>query len=192
MQFPEPPYFDQEVRKKGLRFLERAPNPTSAEWRNNAYWQKVLPDMRTFYHSICNYCATWIPYSTGQHSVDHFLDKDNHPNQAYECNNYRYVSARFNSRKGTRTILDPIRLPSQAFALNFTNFFVEVNPSLTHIGLEDLANDTIRILKFNEDDNLINERMEYFTYYKNGEITFNYLQRSAPFIAHELNRQGLI
>ena len=186
--FTEPAGFDQEVRQKGLAFLAKTPKPTASQWSKNAYWQEILPEMSVMYHRICNYCATWIPYSTGRHSVDHFLDKNSNSPQAYEWNNYRYVSARFNSRKGTRAILDPAGLTSQAFVLNFTNFFVEVDPALTS---PDLAEATIGILNFNDDDELVNERIEYFKNYQNGNISFDYLQRNAPFIAHEITRQGL-
>ena len=189
--FPEPADFELKVRQKGLRFLKTTPKPTSQEWSRHSYWQDILPEMRGLYNRLCNYCATWIPHSTGQHSVDHFLDKDNNPQKAYEWNNYRYVSTRFNSRKGVQAIVDPASLPSQAFILNFTNFFVETNPVLTPVTLASLARETIRILKFNEDDELVEERMTYFRAYQNGDISFDYLQNRAPFIAFEINRQGL-
>jgi hypothetical protein len=189
--FPEPPEFDRSIRQKGLRFLAATPRPSAAEWGKHSYWQDILPEISVLYDRICNYCATWIPHSTGQHAIDHFLDKSRHPDLAYDWSNYRYVSIRFNSRKGIRTILDPTRLASQAFTLNFTNFFLEVSPSLTNADLVRLAEDTIRFLKFNADDELVNERMAYYLDYRRSEISFDYLQKNAPFIAHEIDRQGL-
>lgn len=189
--FPEPASFDAMVRQKGLKFLEITPNPNSLEWSNHSYWQEILPEMRLLYCRICNYCATWIPSSTGTHSVDHFLNKKSHPRKAYEWNNFRYASARFNSRKGTKAIIDPTNLPLETFILDFTTFFVEVNSEQTFQHLSQLASETITILKLNEDDELVEERMAYFKNYTEGHISFSYLQNQAPFIAHEINRQGL-
>jgi hypothetical protein len=192
MLFPEPTDFDNTVRQRGLRFLHTIPNPDTQTWSKHAYWQATLPKMRVLYNSICNYCSTWIPHSTGQHSIDHFLDKTGNPKLAYEWNNYRYVSSRFNSRKGRQTIVDPANLLPEAFVLNFTNFFVEVNPNvIAEPGISELAGETIKILKLNEDDDLVYERMTYFINYCNGDISFRYLQEKSPFIAHEINRQGL-
>jgi len=189
--FSEPTTFDKKVRQKGIRFLKRASNPTVSEWSKHAYWQHTLPEMRSFYNGLCNYCATWIPHSTGQHSVDHFLSKDDSPHLAYEWNNYRYASTRFNSRKGTKEIIDPATLPPGVFILNFSNFFVELHTAFGPPQIASLALETIVILKFNDDDELVEERMAYFQYYIKGDISFDYLQQQAPFIAFEVERQGL-
>ena len=55
---------------------------------------------------------------------------------AYEWNNYRYVSARFNSRKGTQTIVDPFELSSDWFLLDFTLFLLHPNPGLAPVEKE--------------------------------------------------------
>lgn len=189
--FAEPSYFNLEVRIKGNNFLAGNPHPNSKEWSEHAYWQICLPDMRKLYNGICNYCSTWIPHSTGQHSVDHFIDKNGTPTEAYEWHNYRYASSRFNSRKSTRTIIDPIGLPPETFILDFANFYIKTNPSLSDPSLKRLADNTINFLKFNDDDELVNERFQFFDDYKNGAITFRYLQSHAPFLASEIERQGL-
>ncbi|MBL7796554.1 MAG: hypothetical protein JNJ90_08640 [Saprospiraceae bacterium] len=191
MLFQEPSIFDTTVRQRGLRFLQTTPEPDTQTWNKHAYWQAILPAMSELYKRICNYCSTWIPHSTGQHSIDHFLDKVGNPMLAYEWENYRYVSARFNSRKGVKRIVDPANLPLETFVLNFNNFFVEVNPVVIEKVISTLASETIKILKLNEDDELVTERMTYFFEYKNCDISFSYLQKQAPFIAYEINRQGL-
>ncbi|MCC6459123.1 MAG: hypothetical protein IT260_01555 [Saprospiraceae bacterium] len=191
IQFDEPLDFDNNVRQRGLAFLRISPNPTTKEWEAHAYWQEVLPELRSLYDGICNYCATKIMHSTGRHSVDHFFDKKNNPDQAYEWANYRYVSARFNSRKKQKPILDPFNIAIGTFVLNMTNFFVEVNPNIFDPRVRTLAEDTIKVLKFNLDDDLVNERAEFFFEYKKREITFAFLQKQAPFLAYEINRQGL-
>ncbi len=147
--------------------------------------------MRSAYGQMCAYCAIWIPYSTGNHSVDHFVSKSVQPDLAYDWSNYRYVSARFNSRKGTRAILDPFRLLEPAFVIDFSSLLLKANPALT-ADQQRLALDTIEILKLNSDDDLVTERQSWTDAYRTGRITFEFLESKAPFIAYELQRQGLV
>ena len=189
--FPEPADFDATVRQRGLRFLADKPNPTRVEWEKHSFWQVVLPKLQEGYHGVCNYCSVWIPHSTGTHSIDHFQNKKNHPKLAYEWSNFRYACTRFNSRKGVKTILDPAEISLQTFVLNFDNFFVEASPIVSDPPLLKLAAQTISILKLNEDSKLVKERFDFFQDYKTNQINFDYLKRRAPFIAYELERQGL-
>ena len=188
--FPAPASYSQ-VRSSGLLFLATTPNPSTKQWNEHAYWQVLLPDLRQLYNGICNYCATWIPHSTGQHSVDHFLDKNMHPELAYQWENYRYVSARFNARKGTKSIVDPVFLPANTFVININNFFIEVNPASNRSILQNHALETIKILKLNHRD-LVEERIEFYMRYCAGDISRVYFQQKSPFLASELIRQGLI
>jgi len=188
----EPDDFHELVRAPGLVFLAEKPNPKAAEWKGKEYWQKALPQMRAAYNSVCAYCACWIPHSTGSQSVDHFNSKKIRPDLAYEWSNYRYASSRFNSRKGTKTILDPFSLSSEWFVIDFTTFFIKANtPILT--GSQKLqVENTIETLHLNDDDELVKERQEYYHCYVTGEISLAYLAGKAPFIGHEVRRQGLI
>ena len=191
LSFPPPLDFDNRVRSKGLLFLTQTPNPNTKQFTKHCYWQEILPEMRENYRSICNYSATWIPHSTGQHSIDHFKDKHTYPEEAYNWDNFRYVSGRFNIRKGTKIILDPFLLPKETFFIDFRNFHIIINPDLQDQNTIDLARDTIKFLKFNSDPLLIEERSSYFFDYKEQFISFDYLERVSPFIAYEINRQGL-
>lgn len=188
----EPAFFDTDVRKPGQSFLLNTPNPTNKQWRSKEYWQKALPTMRTLYSKMCAYSACWIPYATGSHSIDHFIPKALDPTQAYEWDNFRYVSTRFNSRKGVKSIVDPCSMQTQWFVLDFITFFIKPNAvNLSNNELK-LANETINILKLNEDDELVKERQAYFQDYKDKHINYDYLNRAAPFIAAEMQRQNLI
>lgn len=188
----EPADFNNNVRNPGTAFLAIKPNPTKDEWKGHEYWQRALSDMRTLYKGICAYSACWIPYSTGCHSVDHFLPKGNNPSQAYEWSNFRYASSRFNSRKGVRTIVDPFQMNFNWFTLDFITLLIKPNKQrLSAIELS-LAINTIEYFQLNDDDELVEERYQYYDDYINGLITFEYLQRQAPFIASELRRQGLM
>lgn len=187
---PEPADFVDRVKKAGLQFLAQVPQPTSQQWKGREYWQRVLPEMRSAYAGICAYSAHWIPYSTGNHSIDHFIPKAQQPNLAYEWHNYRYVSARFNSRKGTKIIIDPFTLLPDWFMIDFNSFLILPNP---HLLTEQKAQvyETINCLKLNADDDLVTERQAWFTDYFYGSIPFAHLQKHAPFIAYEIQRQGI-
>lgn len=190
-QQQEPESFEKLVRTPGRRFLKRYPHPNHQEWNRRAYWQKVLPVMREAYGKVCAYCAHWIPHSTGGHSIDHFLPRSTHPELAYEWKNFRYVSRRFNSRKGTRTILDPFSIEDDWFVLDFSSFLVRPNPNLP-LEITDQVLETISILKLNDDEDLVTERLAYVCEYCQEEISLTHMEKKAPFIAAELKRQGLV
>jgi hypothetical protein len=187
---PEPEDFDIKIRQLGKRFLEENQQPSSEQWNKRPYWQKALPDMRKAYKSVCAYCATWIPHATGNHSIDHFVPKSRQPSLAYEWKNFRYVSARFNSRKGIKEILDPFELKEDFFFINFNSFFISPNSTLSSEELK-LADETIKCLKLNLDDDLVRERQAWFIAYRDNEISFAHLEQRSPFIAYEIARQGL-
>ena len=187
----EPSSFNQKVQQPGKLFLQQVPRPRSNEWIGHSYWQKILPEMRIAYRRTCAYCAQWIPHGTGRHSVDHFLPRYTHPELAYEWKNFRYVSARFNSRKSTREILDPFQIEQDWFMIDFSSFFIRPNPDLpSHI--QQRVKHTIQELKLNDDEDLVRERQDHVCCYCLGEISLSYLERRAPFIAYELKRQGLV
>ena len=152
---------------------------------------KYFPDMRQLYHRICAYSAHWIPAETGTDSIDHFLPKTSYPALAYEWSNYRYVSLRFNQRKGVHAILDPFTLEPNWFLLDFASFLVQPSPVLLP-EQEMTVNDTIRILMLNSDEDLVESRRAWVECYQEGQCTFGFLARRAPFIAYELKRQGLV
>lgn len=188
---PEPIHFTELVRTPGQQFLSKVPKPTSQQWRGKEYWQRALPDMRRAYKSICAYSAFWIPHSTGNHSIDHFIPKSGQPSLAYEWSNYRYVSARFNSRKGTHTIVEPFKLLPGWFIIDFKSFFIKPNPELS-TNQKDKLWETIKYLKLNDDDDLVIERQTWYLNYLNKDISFEHLKKNAPFIALEAERQDLV
>ncbi len=185
---PEPEDFLRRVKKDGREFLLANPHPISKEWKGKEYWQRALPDMRQAYKRICAYCCHWIPHSTGNHSIDHFIPKSQQPSLAYDWANFRYVSSRFNSRKGTKIILDPFNLLNESFAIDFKSFLIHPNSNLSPTGQANVC-ETIKYLQLNSDDDLVLERQTYFLEYQAGEISFEHLEKKAPFIAYEILRQ---
>lgn len=194
--FPEPANFEVKVRQPGMLFLStHAVRPIKQEfWRGKDYWREVLDDMSTLYDSICSYCSTWIKHSTGVHSIDHFLSKNKHPDLAYEWSNYRYSSMRFNSRKSSNIIADPFKVGINWFIIDFSTQIIKPNPDKQVLtdAQRKLVSDTIETLKLNDDKKLMDERVFYYDQYIKRQITFSYLKRVAPFIAYEIDRQGLI
>lgn len=188
---PEPADFAERVTMPGRKFLLEVPNPTVEQWKGKEYWQQALPGMRKAYQEICTYCAHWIPHSTGNHSIDHFIPKSQNPALAYNWNNFRDIAARFNSRKGTRIILDPFQLLPEWFVVDFASFFIRAHPDLLP-EQKAAVNQTIRVLHLNADDDLVFERQSWIASYQQGDISFAHLQRHAPFLAYELQRQGLL
>ncbi|MCI0578057.1 MAG: hypothetical protein L0332_19295 [Chloroflexi bacterium] len=186
-QQPEPEDFEQSVRVKGNLFLREVPHPTSKQWEKKAYWQDALPAMRSAYNRICAYSAHWISNATGSHTIDHFVPKTADPSLAYEWSNFRYVASRFNSRKRTRTIIDPFFLTNNWFVLEFPALMVKPGPDLEPHQRQQV-NDTIEILNLN-DEICIEERNTWLKPFCTGKISFDFLREMAPFVAYELVRQ---
>lgn len=186
---PVPSDFDNKVRRFGQAFLSSNPKPTSSQWHRKDYWRYALMDLRTAYHETCAYCAQWIPYSTGAHTVDHFIPKSQQSTLAYEWSNFRYASSRFNGRKGTQEILDPFQLEYGWFTLDFITFLIKPSRSIDP-NLKIKIKHTIDVLKLNTDQRLVNERREWYSRYIDSRVSFEYLVSIAPFIAYELERQG--
>jgi len=63
-----------------------------------------------------------------------------------------------------------------------------------HLSVEEAkrVNQTVKRLKLNEDENCIKDREKWLRDYVTNQITFSHLEKHAPFIASELNRQGYV
>jgi len=173
-----------------MDFLKRVPNPTQDQWKQHDYWKHVLPHMRKIYKGICSYSALWISPATGTHSIDHFKPKSSNPRLAYEWGNYRFVSLRYNTLKGTKEILDPFKLKPGWFLMDFPSLKVKPNPELSNKDADAVRN-TVSVLKLNTDPRYKEHCQDYVMEYCNGGIAFCHLEKKAPFISFELKRQGL-
>lgn len=187
---PEPSFFDERVRVPGLRFLAKTPNPTQGQWRRHSYWTKCLKQLHEEYSGICAYSCHWIPYDTGWRQVEHFKAKSVFPMEAYEWSNYRLVCGVLNGRKGTQTVLDPFFIQNGWFRIDFPSLLVKAAPDLD-TELSAVIQRTIKVLGLNDEDTCLKTRAKYIESYCRGAIDFPYLQEEAPFIAMELERQGL-
>ncbi len=181
---PEPPGFDDRVRQPGLRALAEDRNPLPAHWR------ECLNDLHTTYGGVCAYVSIYINKATGGRSVDHFVAKSSDPALAYEWANFRLACSLVNSRKGAfDDALDPFEVENDWFVLEFSFLQVYPNPELP-AGLRQQIQDTIDRLRLDGQE-CRDARAEFFNDYIKGHIDFEYLERMCPFVALEVQRQGL-
>jgi hypothetical protein len=188
---PEPDDFDEKVRKPGLAFLSKVPNPKTKDWKNRDYWRRSLRDLYDACNNICAYSAQWISRPEGSPTVDHFLPKSAKPELAYEWHNFRLACLTLNNKKGTELdVIDPFELPVNSFILDFPSLIIKPNPELLY-PLKERVISTINRLQLNDYDKCIDGRLEWLKTYYEDNSTFDSLKRKAPFIAYELERQGL-
>jgi len=189
---PEPAAFNDRVLRRGQRFLRGNPRPTPKQWRSHSYWREIGSQLHDEYCGICAYSCHWIPYDTGAETVEHFRPKDLYPDEAYEWGNYRLVCATLNGRKGIHEdVLDPFLIQNGWFVIDFPSMLVRPQGDLEP-AIQQEVQATIERLGLNDEGTCLKSRVKWVSDYcsPNG-IPFDYLRRHAPFIATELERQGL-
>jgi hypothetical protein len=188
---PEPDDFDNNVRKQGAAFLQTTPRPVGKEWANKEYWRLAIPSLITAYNSICAYCAQWISHPTGSPTVDHYIARSIDPTKAYEWDNFRLACLALNSRKWAyQDVLDPFQIPAGWFTIDFATFMILPATGLS-AEIKQSVSGTVTRLRLNIDEAFIDSRKQWFNDYIDGEYEFGFLARRAPFIAYEVERQGL-
>lgn len=179
---PEPPDFHARVREPGNNFRQKHPDSTLPP-----YWKEALEDMHTAYGNLCAYTAFRLD---APGTIDHFHPKSQYPHLAYEWDNYRLCQAYINScKRDHEDVLDPFRLPPQAYFINFADGAIRVNHAAFSSTAESkLAESTIIRLKLNS-KLLCNSRRSIFLLYLKGEAKGREL---APFVYDEMLRQHLL
>jgi hypothetical protein len=123
-------------------------------------------------------------------SVDHYLPKSVFQQQAYEWNNYRLAHPKLNGYKGDKQgLLDPFTIQPGWFILDFASCYVKPNPVTTK-AVQDSVTHTIKELRLNLDDSLVQTRFKIVQSYSKSQIDMAFLEGFYPFIAAELKRQG--
>lgn len=185
---PEYPKFDTEVRIPGAAFLATCPTPTSEQFKKKNYWSRAARELHAAYSGVCAYTAMYLPE---QGTVDHFLPKTSHPSLAYDWSNFRLASGRVNNSKGNLTdILDPFQVQDDWFYIDIPSCLLRANPILSKELRNKIAN-TINSLRLNQDDSYVQERCNILMDYASGDVSIGFLERRYPFLAKEVNRQGL-
>lgn len=186
---PEPEDFDVNVRIPGNAFLSRTPHPGTKQWQHHHYWGKCSSQLYNAYHGICAYSGEWFSRTTTTVSVDHFYPKSGYPELAYEWDNYRLTTQVMNNYKGDKIILDPFQIQNGDLCLDFPSCLVKPRRTMTPAE-KSKALLTIQTLHLNDEEQA-SRRCEIVTDYILGHISRTFLEKRYPYIAEELDRQGL-
>lgn len=203
---PEPPTFEELVRRPGLRALAEMVGespvprrPTGRAFKKIAarrseippkgfppYWTHALEDLMEAYHCVCAYSCFRIHPVTGGRSVDHMAPRSLAWDLVYEWTNYRLACSRINSRKRDYLdVLDPFDVEDGWFVLELVGFQVRPAPHLPE-EIRDQVQTTIDRLMLND---FRRDRERDAENYWAGLISFEILQEESPFVAKELRRQ---
>lgn len=186
---PEPAGFDVSVRRPGRAFHATNPTPNSKEYQKHNYWKKADKELFAAYERICAYSCMRIPMSPG--TIDHYHPKSVRHDLAYEWSNLRLAFHKLNLYKGDSVeVADPFTLQPGHFVLDFPSCLVVPGAGLSD---EDRVRveSTIRVLKLNADDDLVQGRCDIMMSFADGHVMLPYLRESYPFLAAEIERQGI-
>lgn len=146
---PEPSYFDEKVRKPGLRILKELRGDPSASTRTGPrrkqvqeikphmlrdLWTDCIDDLAVAFDHVCAYSCIRIDAITGSRTVDHFKPKATCPDDAYEWDNYRYACGVMNRRKERLKggeVCDPFLIEDGWFELSFLTFSLKPSARLS-------------------------------------------------------------
>ena len=182
---PEPDDFDVKVRQPGIRAL------AEGSYEPPPFWRRCLHQLWEAYKGICSYLCIYIPPGTGARSVDHCLPVSKRRDLIYEWSNYRLACSLMNSRKHAfEDVLDPFDIGDGWFTLEFSFLEIRPNPDLD-AATQTRIQVTIDRLKLN-DPECVEARANYYQPWAEGEMPFRLRERLSPFVARELQRQGLV
>lgn len=187
---PEPPTFNDAVRLPGITFLGNTPHPSSKEFTKHNYWKNSITNLYLAYKRICAYSCTPIWHESSA-TVDHYLAKSLRPDLACEWGNFRLARYKLNKYKdANQNIIDPFAVQDNWFTVDFPSCLIKpatgLNPDI-HSSIVE----SIKILKLNDDDELVNERATRMIEFTQGEINLTWLQRYYPLLAKEIVRQEI-
>jgi hypothetical protein len=179
---PEPAEFDQNVRQPGNAWLSQHPDSQ----RVPSYWLAFTNDLANGFNNLCGYSAMCI---LGEGTVDHYFCRKNHRDLIYEWSNYRYISPRVNSSKGTldNRVLDPFEVGDDWFEI--------ILPSLQLVLTDKVpssertrAEFTLKRLHLQNGERIMRQRVKWYQMYLNGQITLEGLDTNAPLIARAVRK----
>jgi hypothetical protein len=204
---PEPPDFDEQVRRPGLRAIAEMVGKVPAYPRRHGkpfskisnrerdipaaklptYWTAALDDLMSGYGEVCAYACFRIHPVTGARSADHFAAKSKNWRMVYEWSNYRLCCTRMNARKNDfGHVLDPFTIQPGWFQLELLGFQVIPNPALS-AGQRRAIQETIDRLGLNT---FARDRAKDADRYWRRDVSLVVLREESPFVAEELHRQG--
>lgn len=192
--------FNEKVFREGRAWLRRKGHPLSGPVPRGVklkpLWRTYLRHLRRAYGGVCAYVCIFIEEIVGTPTVDHSIPKSKAIEHAYRWRNYRLASLTMNQRKGDhQDVLDPFTLPDGTFHLGLLDGSIAPNKALSTSDptLYGKALATIARLRL-DDHGCRRIRRRYFTDYLLDPTPGRQadLQRRAPFVWHEMVRQGLV
>ena len=185
---PEPAGFNANVREPGQRFLAVKPHPSNKDFKGNTFWKWAATELHAAYRGICAYTCF---YQMQPGSIDHFLPKSSYPNLAYEWGNLRLASHRVNLyKRDSVDVVDPFAVQPHWFAMDVPSCLIRPGDGLDE-PLTSQIQRTIDVLRLNSDDVFVQERCDMMYAYARGDVSLDFLRRRCPFLAAEIERQGL-
>jgi hypothetical protein len=146
-------------------------------------------DLYRLYENICAYTGEWLPEPSA--SVDHFIPTSEEPERAYEWDNYRLTTDKMNNNKGEKTgIVDPFEVQFGWFVLVFPICAIKPGANLTKLDRQKVDK-TISVLKLNSGERNEIRYNIIRSYIDDSDISFDSFSKKYPYIACELERQGL-
>lgn len=189
---PEPVGFRQAVHTPGRAYLAQVRRPTTAQYKTHDYWTRCIPDLYKAFGGVCSFSCHWIPRGEGSVTVEHFKPKSLYPQLAYEWKNYRLMCGTLNGRKKNyQDVLDPIGLEPGLFRIEFPALLVKPGDGLS-VSKRRRVQATIDRLRLNDDGTCLHSRNDWLRSYCVEGVPFTFLKAKAPFLAGELERQGLV
>jgi hypothetical protein len=158
-----------------------------------SFWTKALPHLCKSYKRICSYLGLRIYPGTGAAEVDHYQPKEKYQHLAYSWDNFRLSCKLANTFKNNfEDVIDPFEVQDGWLGINILTGHVTI--LVADVSLRDKLKDTIKRLRLNIEPTFVELRLEYINDYigisDGPHISFEKLERDAPFVAREIERQG--
>jgi hypothetical protein len=183
---PAPPGFDENVRSKGLTWIEEQRRPIT---KFHSLWRWCEPHLHVAFQGRCGWAAVAI--SSGQ--VEHFISQracveQGRPELAYDWDNFRYIMPELNCKKSRRpSVLDPFDVQPDWFELVLPQLHVRMTERIPD-SHRDLARSTLDFLGLTNGPKLMRLRRKYMQQYREGKTRIALLDEDFPLLADALHR----
>lgn len=180
---PEPPSFDERVRKPGAAWLAGHPSG-----RPSDYWRRCSAELAAAFHDRCAYTAMLVTPGT----VDHFVSIEEDRSLAYEWSNFRLAAGWVNSSKqnvSSGAILDPCEIEDGWFELILPSLQVVVT-GLCPSHLRARAETTLTRLNLRDGETAVRIRRTWYELYQAGNLPLSGLDAVAPLLARAIRKQA--
>ncbi len=179
---PEPGNFQAKCGNPGRRWLKGHPGAC----RPKDYWSPFKTALADGFTNLCGYCAMYCPVG----SVDHYLSWHEHPEGAYDWDNYRFAEEWMNKSKqnADERVLDPFEVRDGWFEILLPSLELVVTDSVP-AGKRRRAEYTLTRLHLRDDERVLRQRQGWLQMYRDGKLTLDGLQQVAPLIAVAVRKQ---